>query len=554
MGVKTANESLDSLSRKVQETNAAYQKNMDDIGGLIKGGIAAFGGFAAVTAILDGVKSVMESTQGSAGKLDEVMAGLSNSTQEFKQMVATGNMDNFAENMIKAAVGGERFAAAMKLITQQKLGQSLNEAEAAPELTNLLDMAKDNKNSIDTRQAALDKYKMGKEDLAKQNQKIANDEVTAREADLASLGISAAMTKKYYENINSDIETVKKSEEDLKHLEELRDKEKFAGRGGDYNKYLEAKKAADDYYNSLDEKERYYVSVLQNDNKLNKQTAQDYIDALKRQANAQNDINSVKLETQKLQNGINTKEESTTKELKKQSDSSDNLLDNLREMAGIEAKYRAPSAKENDLGFSKDKQDKETDISGSYDSQAPSKVFFSNPKDIPKTTGDIKNLKNEIKDLKPALLAVDNIFKSFASSVKDGSSSFKEFGRAVASSARQAISALLSESVALAIEKAMKTAKNPLIGVALGAIAGGAVATLFNTLVPAFEDGTNYAPGGLSLVGERGPELVNLNRGSQVFTNAQTMGMMNGGELTTRVNGSDLEFVLKNHSRLKNSY
>ncbi len=37
--------------------------------------------------------------------------------------------------------------------------------------------------------------------------------------------------------------------------------------------------------------------------------------------------------------------------------------------------------------------------------------------------------------------------------------------------------------------------------------------------IPAHASGTNYAPGGLSLVGERGPELVNLPRGSQVIPN-----------------------------------
>ena len=42
----------------------------------------------------------------------------------------------------------------------------------------------------------------------------------------------------------------------------------------------------------------------------------------------------------------------------------------------------------------------------------------------------------------------------------------------------------------------------------------------------AFASGTDFAPGGLSLVGERGPELVNLPRGSQVFTNEESRGMM----------------------------
>jgi len=39
-----------------------------------------------------------------------------------------------------------------------------------------------------------------------------------------------------------------------------------------------------------------------------------------------------------------------------------------------------------------------------------------------------------------------------------------------------------------------------------------------------------FAPGGLSLVGERGPELVQLPRGSQVFTAAETAGLLGGGK------------------------
>ena len=34
-----------------------------------------------------------------------------------------------------------------------------------------------------------------------------------------------------------------------------------------------------------------------------------------------------------------------------------------------------------------------------------------------------------------------------------------------------------------------------------------------------FAGGTNFAPGGLSIVGEEGPELLNIPRGSQVIPN-----------------------------------
>jgi hypothetical protein len=44
-----------------------------------------------------------------------------------------------------------------------------------------------------------------------------------------------------------------------------------------------------------------------------------------------------------------------------------------------------------------------------------------------------------------------------------------------------------------------------------------------------FATGTNFAPGGLAVVGEQGPELVNLPRGSQVIPNRQSSKMLGGG-------------------------
>lgn len=46
--------------------------------------------------------------------------------------------------------------------------------------------------------------------------------------------------------------------------------------------------------------------------------------------------------------------------------------------------------------------------------------------------------------------------------------------------------------------------------------------------VRAFARGTNYAPGGLALVGEEGPELIELPRGSKVHTAQQTERIMKG--------------------------
>lgn len=67
--------------------------------------------------------------------------------------------------------------------------------------------------------------------------------------------------------------------------------------------------------------------------------------------------------------------------------------------------------------------------------------------------------------------------------------------------------------------------------------------------------GTAYAPGGMALVGERGPELVNLPRGSQVHTAQQTKGMMSKtqGNVTINIgtiqNQSDADYIFRRMNR-----
>jgi hypothetical protein len=56
-------------------------------------------------------------------------------------------------------------------------------------------------------------------------------------------------------------------------------------------------------------------------------------------------------------------------------------------------------------------------------------------------------------------------------------------------------------------------------------------AGLFGGASGAFAMGTSFAPGGWALVGEMGPELVNLPRGSQVIPAADTRRMMGGDTL-----------------------
>lgn len=52
-----------------------------------------------------------------------------------------------------------------------------------------------------------------------------------------------------------------------------------------------------------------------------------------------------------------------------------------------------------------------------------------------------------------------------------------------------------------------------------------------------FADGTDYAPGGMAIVGEEGPELINLPRGSKVFPADATRSMLNGSRIRSGQTG-----------------
>lgn len=117
--------------------------------------------------------------------------------------------------------------------------------------------------------------------------------------------------------------------------------------------------------------------------------------------------------------------------------------------------------------------------------------------------------------------AVDGWGRSFADAMVESSGSFSDF----------------AENMIKQMQKiAIQQATQPLFDAFGGFI---------SDLIPAFADGTDFAQGGLSLVGERGAELVNLPRGSQVIPNDKLGDIGSGGGVNVVVNvdasGSSVE-------------
>lgn len=108
-------------------------------------------------------------------------------------------------------------------------------------------------------------------------------------------------------------------------------------------------------------------------------------------------------------------------------------------------------------------------------------------------------------------------------SLADANTSWADFGQAAKQAIVGVIANLIKLAVANAVTKSFASSPNPLLGAALAAIAGGLAAGLFKRLVGSakFATGTLSAPGGRALVGEEGPELLNLPSSSGVRIPAQ---------------------------------
>lgn len=79
-----------------------------------------------------------------------------------------------------------------------------------------------------------------------------------------------------------------------------------------------------------------------------------------------------------------------------------------------------------------------------------------------------------------------------------------------------------------------------IISGAFSGVTNAAKSALHGLHIPGFATGVTNFSGGLAVVGEQGPELVNLPAGSDVYTNKQSQGMMGGGQTTYNIQSVNL--------------
>lgn len=123
-------------------------------------------------------------------------------------------------------------------------------------------------------------------------------------------------------------------------------------------------------------------------------------------------------------------------------------------------------------------------------------------------------------------------------------SSAGDVANAVVGSVRRVIQAKIGESIAKMLAS-LPFPTNLILGGAFAAV----INALFNRLIPGFAEGVTNFRGGMALVGERGPELVNLPSGSNVITNENTQQIL--GRLDTFASsGADTVGALSDQTSL----
>lgn len=162
------------------------------------------------------------------------------------------------------------------------------------------------------------------------------------------------------------------------------------------------------------------------------------------------------------------------------------------------------------------------------------------------------NAENVVYEEQQATIeGLTSVFEDMFNNIGNG---FKSVVTSMLDGIRRIIGGLFAKAIAGMISG---ESSKGLLGLAFAAAGITLITSMWKSKVPAFAEGTSFAPGGMSLVGERGPELVNIPRGSQIFNNGQTQSIFGSnivvtGELVGR--GDNLVAIITGQRRKINSF
>jgi hypothetical protein len=158
----------------------------------------------------------------------------------------------------------------------------------------------------------------------------------------------------------------------------------------------------------------------------------------------------------------------------------------------------------------------------------------------------LRSLQDEYRKVGLSMEMGQIAAQAFTSAMQGNIESAQELGNALREAAISAIGAIVAEAVASMIAKAMKSAKNPYVALALGAAAGAATKALFSSVIPKFGKGGEVPSG---YPNDTYPAL--LTSGEQVMTPKQLSDRASRVHITMEgvTKGSNMYWLIKNYER-----
>ena len=130
----------------------------------------------------------------------------------------------------------------------------------------------------------------------------------------------------------------------------------------------------------------------------------------------------------------------------------------------------------------------------------------------------IGNMTRQLEDAQTQRDAINSGLSDLSNNLVDAAGSWETLGDAAVDSLKRILVEYAKASVLQGLGR--------ITGTGTGTEIAG---SFLGALIPGFATGTRNAPGGLAVVGERGPELVNLPKGSEVIPNFASRDAMQGG-------------------------
>jgi hypothetical protein len=154
--------------------------------------------------------------------------------------------------------------------------------------------------------------------------------------------------------------------------------------------------------------------------------------------------------------------------------------------------------------------------------------------------GEQKSIEDANSTIVEGIQIVNDLQNAFENLFANTGEGFKGMAIAFGNALKQMIAQLLAKAAIFGILTIISGGTGKFASWASNALGGKTLGKFMG-----FASGTNFAPGGLSLVGERGPELVNLPRGSQVIPmRNQKMTI----EVVGKLKAKDIQFALSRYN------